>query len=637
MPSSINRTTPSTLFYCLLAGLFMAYGWGYRGTVGHEAGAMVPAALLGLVICLGSGRSDWYQRSAVTGLFAAGGWCWGGSISYMEHTFYTRSDSFPNVLYGYSCLFLIGAMWAGIGMAILGLGLSESRSELEKLARPFFALATVFFLSWIYFFFNPDHKEAFEIFTVRYFHDGDWFPATLTLIVGILYWFARPQDRSGTTLFIGAALSWWIGYGILTQLFGLRLGPLHRSESWSGVLGILIFIIVYLKKRNNRAALMMTAYGIVGGGLGYAFAVFVFQLNAIKWGPLANILIPLSPWRTGEITIGFFMGITAALAALRLIQGGLAPAKDDTPRMPLDILAVFTILVALPWMNFRCHFARTLKQSLPTDQNAFLGLSTGLWYIIIGLLCTLPLIYALYRYRKGDKFLFPAHAFGKGATIVVLLTGLTVTAQFFDLQFARTSLVSNLCFWLPSTLGVLFLIRCSAHAELATTPEQAGTIEASSPQWNLGKKFNLCCCFVPIGILALTGAGLKIQDGNSGRLRFGPDAYWQQTARIQGTWTAIHQAVKLDSPEFSTDNLPIQQLEFDVYRNVTATLASGELSQSHKWAQKDQYNWIFWHPRDPAHPEHAEIPIRFKGQQLYIAWPPKAKNEGYIVFERIDE
>ena len=33
--------------YCALAAVAMAYGWGYRGTVGHEAGAMVPGALLG--------------------------------------------------------------------------------------------------------------------------------------------------------------------------------------------------------------------------------------------------------------------------------------------------------------------------------------------------------------------------------------------------------------------------------------------------------------------------------------------------------------------------------------------------------------------------------------------------------------
>jgi hypothetical protein len=93
--------------YCALAALIMAYGWGYRGTVGHEQGAMLPGALLGLVLCLGSGRADWQRRSVLVGLCAAVGWAWGGSISYMEQTLYVQSDSFIDVLYGYSILFLL--------------------------------------------------------------------------------------------------------------------------------------------------------------------------------------------------------------------------------------------------------------------------------------------------------------------------------------------------------------------------------------------------------------------------------------------------------------------------------------------------------------------------------------------------
>src|SRR5690606_16001669 len=74
---------PSTngLFLCALAAVVMAYGWGYRGIVGHEGGAMVPGALLGLAVCLGSARLDWHRRAAVAGLFGAVGWAWGGSFS----------------------------------------------------------------------------------------------------------------------------------------------------------------------------------------------------------------------------------------------------------------------------------------------------------------------------------------------------------------------------------------------------------------------------------------------------------------------------------------------------------------------------------------------------------------------------
>ncbi|MDZ4861079.1 MAG: hypothetical protein SGI88_19075, partial [Candidatus Hydrogenedentes bacterium] len=72
----------SRFYMCVLAAVVMAYGWGYRGIVGHEGGAMVPAAMAGLAVCLGSRRADWHRRAAVAGLFAAVGWSWGGSLSY---------------------------------------------------------------------------------------------------------------------------------------------------------------------------------------------------------------------------------------------------------------------------------------------------------------------------------------------------------------------------------------------------------------------------------------------------------------------------------------------------------------------------------------------------------------------------
>ena len=133
----MTKATPSTnaTVLCLLAAFAMAYGWAYRGTVGSEPGATVPGALLGLTLCLGSGRQDWHHRAAVAGLFGAIGWAWGGSLSYMEQTFYVLSGSFADVLYGYAMLFFLGALWAGIGGAVLGLALTEPVSVLESLIR----------------------------------------------------------------------------------------------------------------------------------------------------------------------------------------------------------------------------------------------------------------------------------------------------------------------------------------------------------------------------------------------------------------------------------------------------------------------------------------------------------------------
>ena len=112
----------------VLSGLAMSVGWGFRGDYGHEAGAMVPGALLGLAICLASGRADWWQRATIMAFCGAVGWAFGGQMSYGKVVGYTAASSLLDVAYGYCSLFLIGGLWAGIGSAILAMSITQSRS-----------------------------------------------------------------------------------------------------------------------------------------------------------------------------------------------------------------------------------------------------------------------------------------------------------------------------------------------------------------------------------------------------------------------------------------------------------------------------------------------------------------------------
>ena len=128
----------------LLAALAMSVGWGYRGDYGHEAGAMMPGALLGMAIALASGRADWRGRIPVFGLLGAIGWAFGGQMSYGQIIGYTAAASWPDVAYGFAMLFVIGALWSGIGGGVLALGATRSRSELERFAGPLLA----FYLIW---------------------------------------------------------------------------------------------------------------------------------------------------------------------------------------------------------------------------------------------------------------------------------------------------------------------------------------------------------------------------------------------------------------------------------------------------------------------------------------------------------
>ncbi len=98
----------------------MSLGWGIRGDYGHEAGAMIPGAMLGLSICLASGREDWWRRAALMGACGAIGWAFGGQMSYARITGYTAGSSLLDVFYGYGCLFVIG------GSGVAGRGESDA-------------------------------------------------------------------------------------------------------------------------------------------------------------------------------------------------------------------------------------------------------------------------------------------------------------------------------------------------------------------------------------------------------------------------------------------------------------------------------------------------------------------------------
>lgn len=632
-PAHDAQAKKPALRYCILAAFIMAYGWRYRGTVGHEAGAMVPGALLGLVLCLGSGRLDWYRRTAVVGLFAAVGWAWGGSLSYMEQTLYALSDSFPDVLYGYTMLFFLGGLWAGIGGGALGLALTEPRSELERLIRPFTIVCAVFLAVTVYFFFVPQHGEAYETLTVRHFHDGDWLPATITLVVSAVYWLVCAKDRPGTALWFWGALAWWIGYLGFTKFGGLRLAPLHRSESWGGLVGVLAVLMLYLNKRQNQAALMLSLYGILGGGLAFALAVFIRHPLAIQWGPFQG---RWPQWCVAEACFGFFMGLAMALGARRLLRGGIASPQEDTPRAPLDVLAVFVILVALPWINFRRHAAPWLAKSNEMAAAPFLGIPAWAWYVFGGALATIPLLYGLNRYLRGDRLLVPQSAFGKGAVVALMLVWATVAGQTFHEMPTAAGMGAQLLLWIPAAMATILLLPYTREAQHAAIPSTA-TALPSDRKWRVGITYWLIWALAPAFLLCVTLLSTAMQEEslqNIGRKRFGPEAYWRQAAALLGTWEVVGKAQGLEDTVFGTNNVPVRRLVFDQNRNVTAVMADGEETAAHQWFLKNQYTWLRWYAKEEKHPERAEVPLQFRGHRIFIAWPPKKQSDGYLILEK---
>jgi hypothetical protein len=630
---SFNRTV-----LCLLCAVVMAYGWGWRGSYGHEAGAMLPGALLAMAACLCSARQDWHRRTAVAGLFGAMGWYVGGSLSNMEHTLYIVSDSLPDVAYGYFGIGLIGLLWSGVGGAVLALAFTRPRSELQRFVGPLIALHVFWILLSFYFALNPEHRLGLHRFGNELFPKGDWYTAVTVLLVCGTFWLVRPKDRSGARLLIDCAIGWWISYLILIKFGGLRLAPPHRGENWGGVIGILVVLLLYLYRQKNRAGLMLALHATLAGCIGFIVAVFIHVPIRLEWGPLPGI----APWKIGEESFGLLMGLGVALSIAYLLRGGLAAPPEDTEREPLDLFSAFVLLIVMMWMNLYKNvrdWGPYRYDVLPKEP--MYGLLAWQWFFIVGVLLTLIAVYCLVQYRDRRLMMVPHTAFEKGGMLftVVLMVSLVagVCHRVPDWQIRSwVSVYSEVSYSILALVSFWLLLTRSTEGLSAAGPPTPG-VAADDACWNVGWRYWSLWASVPLLILVVTGLTLGMQEGphpERGRKRFGPDAYWRQVRMLTGGWRAVYRVQNLDDEGRTVENLPLTQLEFAERTDVTATLADGErMTDVHRWFHSNPYSRLEWYGKLPDHPNRVVLTMRFKEKRLYVPWPPSAPEQGYVVFE----
>jgi hypothetical protein len=411
----------------------------------------------------------------------------------------------------------------------------------------------------------------------------------------------------------------------------LRLAPLHRSEGWGGLVGVLAVLLIYLKKRHNRAALTLCMYGVLGGGLAFPLAVFLRHPIAIHWGPFQG---NWPQWRFAECSFGFFMGLAIALAVLRLIRGGLTPPNDDRSPAPLNAYAVFVMLVAINWMNFRHHAAPLLARSRASAPALFPGVATWIWFVFAGALVTIPVLYGLYRYLRGRLILTPASALGKGTMLALLILWITLAGYTVQDNPNASNIAGHMLLWIPAVTASLLLLSDSWPAlrdDLNTA--------ASDRRWRTGGRYRILWGVTPVFLLCITTLSVAMQTGpleGVGRKRFGPDAYWRQTANLMGTWRAIGMKQRSPHADMRTNDLPIASLRFKEDRSVTAVLAGGRTDSKYQWFLKNQYIWLRAQGDNDKRSGAREIPLEFRGQQFSIEWP-NSNGEAILVFQRVSE
>ncbi|MDX2032696.1 MAG: hypothetical protein SF339_18615 [Blastocatellia bacterium] len=495
----------------ILAALAMSVGWGFRGDYGHEAGAMVPGALVALAICLAARRADWWERGSLLAMLGAVGWAFGGQMSYGRVIGYTAHSSFRDVLYGFACLFAIGALWGGIGAGILALGVTRPRAELERFAGPLATLWIVWRLT--------EWSGLDDRLSSRWsLYDTDWTAASWALLVALAYGLIRPRSRSACRLIGELALGWWAGLLVLTLLLKLRMTP-PRSDNWAGCVGLWIALVIHLWRTRDRAAMMLSLQGLLAGGVGFAVGDLFNMLGRAEWGPIGRYewLQGLGSWKWMEQSFGLIMGFGVALGFERAARR-LAPPIENEPAGPLRYVSLLFLLLGIWWQNLPRNVARWVEDGHLFDW--VLRLAPQRWMLIVALLLSAIVVWAIVRYRREGLPIVSASAFGRGQLLFLLILWIAIVADFtqaFPVLKMRGVFFVHLTFWLTALACTLLALALRAD------PVPAETLSADDPQWLPGRKHALLWALALVLIFALAKAAVASHDGPlpGSHLRFG--------------------------------------------------------------------------------------------------------------------
>lgn len=480
----------------LLAALAMSVGWGWRGDYGHEAGAMVPGALLGLAIALTSGREDWVKRASLFAFLGAIGWAFGGQMSYGIVIGYTAHSSFPDVLYGYACLFVIGALWGAIGAGILALAITEPRSALEQFVGPlvcFYLVLTGLNLSGVT-----------ERLSGRWaLHDSDWVIATAALLVAVIYGFLRPSARKACTFIAVLAGGWWLGLIIFALLLNLRMTP-PRSDNWAGCVGLWIALMLYHYRTQNRIALQLSLVGLLAGGIGFAVADWVNMAGRAKWGLIGSseTLRALDSWKWMEQLFGLIMGLGVAIGFSRIAKHSVSPEEDQVPGR-LRAVALWFLLIVMPWENLHKN-VQTWTEGNYLAEGLF-GFSPQQWIFLVAVLLSLLIALVIWQYHQNGLPMISTDAFGRAQMLFLLVLWIALVADFTRALPGMKSkgvLFVHLTFWLTALACTFIVLRLRQDATI--------TIQSESLTWQLNWKFGLSWALIPLLIFVLARLSVRM-------------------------------------------------------------------------------------------------------------------------------
>jgi len=271
----------------LLPALAMGLGWGIRGQFGHETGAMVPGALVGLALAAVSHREPALHAALRLGAVGALACSLGGLMTYGQTIGLVQGRTRRRTRWwGLLGLAVKGSVWIGLTGAFIGMAAGGRGYSLGEVGGLCVALAGV---AWI------------GVRLLNRPHDPpDALPA--------IYFSSRDDARP-------------------------------RPEFWGGLWLALAALLVYLMVRGDRAAVGLALWGLLGGGLGFALGecLQAWGMHRAPFG--ARVQRWMDWWKVMEVSFGLLGG--AGLGLGWLLFGpdpSLRPYLDPTVHPAVEML-----------------------------------------------------------------------------------------------------------------------------------------------------------------------------------------------------------------------------------------------------------------------------------------------------------
>ncbi len=254
------------VFFLVFSLIAISYGWGMRGTIiGGEKGAMLPGAFMGMLMAVFSdsevlASSPWI----LAGAGALSMYC-GGNMTYGEtlHLSMHEKNS-PTIKKGLIALFVKGGIWFGLFGGFVSLFISALAGYYKLWQILVFFGALPLFAFAFYFIFNHPHNPAENKFPKIYF-------------------------------------------------------SINRKESWGGLFGILIEIVIFSVVFKDWSALAMTLGAFLSGAVGWVIGQLM-QIRAKHPGKNGKRLFEklnqknaVSAWKIMECVLGAIGGLGIAV------------------------------------------------------------------------------------------------------------------------------------------------------------------------------------------------------------------------------------------------------------------------------------------------------------------------------------